>query len=119
MLAGLQEGLGPAWDQTVVLMATEFGRTVAANGTGGTDHGTGAVAMLVGGAVDGGRTVADWPGLSAAHLLDGRDLKPTLALDALITATCAESFALEPERLAPVLFPLGGKRPLVPRLLRS
>lgn len=119
MLAGLQEGLGPVWDQTVVLVATEFGRTVAANGTGGTDHGTGAMAMLVGGAVDGGRTVADWPGLSAANLLDGRDLKPTLALDALITVACAESFALEPDRLAPVLFPHGGKRPLVPRLLRS
>ena len=119
LLAGLQEGLGAVWEQTVVLVATEFGRTVAANGTGGTDHGTGAVAMLAGGSVDGGRTVADWPGLSAASLLDGRDLKPTLALDALITAACAESFALEPERLSPVLFPQGGKRPLVPRLLRS
>jgi uncharacterized protein (DUF1501 family) len=119
MLAGLQDGLGPVWDQTVVLVATEFGRTVAANGTGGTDHGTGAVAMLIGGAVEGGRTVADWPGLSSAHLLDGRDLKPTLALDALITAVCAESFALEPDRLAPALFPHGGKRPVVPRLLRS
>jgi uncharacterized protein (DUF1501 family) len=119
LLAGLQEGLGAVWEQTVVLVATEFGRTVAANGTGGTDHGTGAVAMLVGGAVGGGRTVADWPGLASAHLLDGRDLKPTLALDALITATCAESFALEPDRLAPVLFPHGGKRPVVPRLLRS
>lgn len=119
LLAGLQDGLGAVWDQTVVLVATEFGRTVAANGTGGTDHGTGAVAMLVGGAVDGGRTVADWPGLSAANLLDGRDLKPTLALDGLITAACAESFALEPQRLAPVLFPQGGKGPLVPRLLRS
>ena len=50
---------------------------------------------------------------------DGRDLKPTLALDALITAACAESFALEPDRLAPVLFPHSGKRPQVPRLLRS
>jgi uncharacterized protein (DUF1501 family) len=119
LLAGLQEGLGTAWEQTVVLVATEFGRTVAANGTGGTDHGTGAVAMLVGGAVDGGRTVADWPGLSNANLLDGRDLKPTLALDALITAACSESFALEAERLSAVLFPHGGKRQVVPRLLRS
>lgn len=119
MLAGLQEGLGPVWDQTVILVATEFGRTVAANGTGGTDHGTGAVAMLVGGAVDGGRTVADWPGLSSANLQDGRDLKPTLALDALITAACAEGFALEPARLSPVLFPHGGPRVKVPQLLRA
>lgn len=118
LLAGLQEGLGPVWEQTVVLVATEFGRTVAANGTGGTDHGTGAVAMLVGGAVDGGRVVADWPGLSGANLLEGRDLKPTLALDALITAVCAESFALEPGRLAPVLFPAGRSVQALPRLLR-
>lgn len=107
LLAGLHEGLGAAWDKTVILVATEFGRTVAANGTGGTDHGTGAVAMMVGGAVQGGRIVADWPGLANANLLDGRDLKPTLALDVLISAACAESFALEPDRLSPVMFPHG------------
>ncbi|RZL94788.1 MAG: DUF1501 domain-containing protein [Variovorax sp.] len=118
LLGGLHEGLGAVWDKTVILVATEFGRTVAANGTGGTDHGTGAVAMLVGGAVQGGRIVADWPGLEDANLLDGRDLKPTLALDSLIIAACAESFALEPERLSPVLFPGGPGKPLA-RQLRS
>ena len=118
LLAGLQEGLGAVWDRTVILVATEFGRTVAANGTGGTDHGTGAVAMMVGGAVQGGRIVSDWPGLASANLLDGRDLKPTLALDALVTAACAESFALEPDRLSTVLFPHGGRGKPVPRLLR-
>ena len=119
LLAGLQEGLGAAWDKTVILVTTEFGRTVAANGTGGTDHGTGAVAMMVGGAVQGGRIVADWPGLASANLLEGRDLKPTLALDALITAVCAESFALEPARLSQVLFPYGARNKPLPRLLRS
>lgn len=119
LLAGLHEGLGAAWDKTVILVATEFGRTVAANGTGGTDHGTGAVAMMVGGAVQGGRIVSDWPGLASANLLDGRDLKPTLALDALVTAACAESFAFEPERLATVLFPHGARAKPVPRLLRA
>lgn len=119
LLAGLHEGLGAAWEKTVILVATEFGRTVAANGTGGTDHGTGAVAMMVGGAVQGGRIVSDWPGLANANLLDGRDLKPTLALDALVTAACAESFALEPERLSPVLFPHGERGKSVPRLLRA
>ena len=118
LLAGLHEGLGAAWDKTVILVATEFGRTVAANGTGGTDHGTGAVAMMVGGAVQGGRIVADWPGLASANLLDGRDLKPTLALDALVTAACAESFALEPDRLSQVLFPYGARGRPLPRLLR-
>jgi len=118
LLGGLHEGLGAAWNDTVVLVATEFGRTVAANGTGGTDHGTGAVAMMLGGAVQGGRIVADWPGLAPANLLDGRDLKPTLALDALITAACAQSFALDPDRLAPVLFPQGVRGKALPRLLR-
>ncbi len=119
LLAGLHEGLGTTWNETVVLVATEFGRTVAANGTGGTDHGTGAAAMMLGGAVRGGRIVADWPGLGAANLLDGRDLKPTLALDALITAACAQSFALDPDRLAPVLFPQGARGKALPRLLRA
>ena len=75
MIAALHDGLGAAWANTVVLVATEFGRTVAANGTGGTDHGTGAVAMLLGGAVQGGRVVADWPGLDSAALYEGRDLQ--------------------------------------------
>lgn len=119
LIAGLQDGLGPVWGQTVILVATEFGRTVAANGTGGTDHGTGAVAMLVGGAVQGGRIMADWPGLAPANLQDGRDLKPTLALDALVAAACAESFALEPDRLARVLFPYGSIGKPVTKLLRT
>ena len=119
LLGGLHDGLGPVWSQTVIVVATEFGRTVAANGTGGTDHGTGAVAMLVGGAVQGGRIVADWPGLASANLQDGRDLKPTLALDALVAATCAESFGQDPERLARVLFPHGTPGKPMPRLLRA
>lgn len=119
LIAGLQDGFGPVWGQTVILVATEFGRTAAANGTGGTDHGTGAVAMLVGGAVQGGRIVADWPGLAPANLQDGRDLKPTLALDALISAVCAESFGLEPDRLAGVLFPYAPIGKHIPNLLRA
>ena len=119
LIAGLHDGLGAAWAQTVILVATEFGRTVAANGTGGTDHGTGAVAMLVGGAVLGGRIVTDWPGLAPASLLDGRDLNPTLALDALIATACAECFELEPDRLGRVLFPNSAIDTRLPRLLRT
>ena len=119
LIAGLQEGLGPVWAHTVVLVATEFGRTVAANGTGGTDHGTGAVAMLVGGAVQGGRTLADWPGLAPAALLDGRDLRPTMALDALVAAACSESFGVDPERLHRVLFPHGTPAKAFAKLLRT
>lgn len=63
-LSALKAGLGPVWGDTAVLLATEFGRTVAENGTRGTDHGTATAAYLIGGAVNGGRVVADWPGLS-------------------------------------------------------
>lgn len=118
MLAGLRDGLGAVWAETVVLVATEFGRTVAANGTGGTDHGTGAVAMMAGGAVQGGRLVADWPGLASGNLLEGRDLRPTLTLDSLIVAACAESFNLDPGKLAGVLFPHSPRGKPLQRLLR-
>ncbi|HZF79627.1 MAG TPA: DUF1501 domain-containing protein [Rubrivivax sp.] len=109
LIAGLQAGLGAAWSKTVIVVATEFGRTVAANGTGGTDHGTAGVAMLAGGAVRGGRVVADWPGLYGSNLHDGRDLKPTLALDTLISSTCAQTFQLDPDRTAKTLFPSAGR----------
>ena len=76
----LKESLGPLWAQTVVLAATEFGRTVAGNGTGGTDHGTASCALLAGGGVNGGRVYAQWPGLDATQLYQNRDLRPTLDL---------------------------------------
>jgi uncharacterized protein (DUF1501 family) len=113
LIDAMREGLGAAWDRTTILVATEFGRTAAANGTGGTDHGTASVAMLVGGAVAGGRVIADWPGLRPADLYEGRDLKPTLRLDDLIAGAAAEGLGLDPERVAATLFPQAGKiRPL-------
>jgi len=105
MVAALRDNLGPVWNQTIVLVATEFGRTAAANGTGGTDHGTASAAMLFGGAVKGGRVLADWPGLSQANLYEARDLKPTIALDAIIAGAAAESFGIDPARAARALFP--------------
>lgn len=104
LLAALRDGLGPVWASTTVLVATEFGRTAAVNGTGGTDHGTGSVAMLVGGAVKGGRILADWPGLAQNRLYDGRDLNPTTSLDAVIAGAAAESLGLDPEQTARTLF---------------
>ena len=75
--------------------------------------------MLVGGAVQGGRVIADWPGLAAASLHEGRDLKPTLPLDALMAAACAETFRIEPDRTARVLFPGAARSPAVQKLLRA
>ena len=105
MIGALQSGLGPLWSDTMVLVATEFGRTVAVNGTGGTDHGTGSSAMLLGGAVRGGRVLADWPGLSQTALFEGRDLKPTMQLDAFIGGAVAGLFGVEPARAMAALFP--------------
>ncbi|MBX3693309.1 DUF1501 domain-containing protein [Dokdonella sp.] len=113
LLAALRTGLGTAWGDTVVVVATEFGRTVAVNGTQGTDHGTASVAMLLGGAVNGGRVVTDWPGLDTASLHEGRDLKPTIELDAVLASAAAQTFGLDPGRVASVLFPAcKGLRPL-------
>ncbi len=119
MVGALQAGLGPVWDDTLVLVATEFGRTVAVNGTGGTDHGTGAAAMLFGGAVKGGRVVADWPGLATANLYEARDLKPTMQLDAFIGGAVAGHFGVEPARVMAALFPASGRTAAIEGLLRA
>jgi uncharacterized protein (DUF1501 family) len=105
MIGAIKAGLGAAWANTVILIATEFGRTVAVNGTGGTDHGTASAAMLIGGAVNGGRVIADWPGLRSSDQFEGRDLKPTIALEAVIASTLAGHFALDPVQTARVLYP--------------
>ena len=111
LVGALQVGLGAAWNDTLVVVATEFGRTVAVNGTGGTDHGTGSAAMFFGGALAGGGPVAggmvsaDWPGLSAANRLDGRDLKPTRSLESVIGAAIAHHYALDPARVMRSLYP--------------
>ena len=108
MIASLRTSLGPVWSDTLVVVATEFGRTAAVNGTGGTDHGTGSLAMLTGGTVLGGRIISDWPGLKPASLYENRDLKPTTSLDAVIGGAVAAHFALDPALAMPKLFPGSG-----------
>jgi uncharacterized protein (DUF1501 family) len=103
-LAGLKDGLGPAWKQTAVLVMTEFGRTVRANGTKGTDHGTASIALVLGGAVAGGRVLADWPGLSAGRLLENRDLQPTCDLRSVAKGLLAQHLGLRASALD-VVFP--------------
>jgi uncharacterized protein (DUF1501 family) len=112
LIAALKSGLGADWDDSLVIIATEFGRTVAANGTGGTDHGTASAAMLLGGAVKGGQVIADWPGLGTPALYEGRDLKPTMGLDRLIADSTAAHFGIDLPRASQVLFPemVAGKR---------
>lgn len=108
MIGALKTGLGPLWANTMVLVATEFGRTVAVNGTGGTDHGTASAALLLGGGVKGGRVLADWPGLAPASLYEGRDLRPTTNLDGFIAGAVAGHFGIDPARTVAALFPSAG-----------
>lgn len=119
MIAAMKAGLGADWTNTVVLVATEFGRTAAPNGTGGTDHGQASAAMLLGGAVGGGKVVADWPGLSQAALYEGRDLKPTMDLDALIAGALAQYYGLDPARVMAALFPESRRRAIAKPLIRT
>jgi len=104
-LSALKTGLGTEWANTLMIVATEFGRTARPNGTGGTDHGQASVSMLLGGAVAGGKVIADWPGLTQASLYEGRDLKPTTDLDSLIAGALAQHYAIEPARALSTLFP--------------
>jgi uncharacterized protein (DUF1501 family) len=97
--------LGPAWRKTVVALATEFGRTAHINGTSGTDHGTATVALLVGGALKGGRVIADWPGLKPADLYQNRDLKPTTDLRAVLKGALRDHLHAEEKALAQTVFP--------------
>jgi uncharacterized protein (DUF1501 family) len=96
----LREGLGNAWRQTAVLVVTEFGRTARVNGNIGTDHGTGGVAFLLGGAVQGGRVAADWPGLKPTNLFENRDLQPTADLRSVAKALLRDHLRLPPAAVA-------------------
>lgn len=104
-LQALKEALGPVWRNTVVLVATEFGRTAAINGTRGTDHGTGAAAFLLGGAVSGGRVIADWPGLSRSSLYENRDLMPTRDLRAVMKGVLRDHLGVATAALDSKVFP--------------
>jgi uncharacterized protein (DUF1501 family) len=103
--AAFESELGPLWKDTAIVAITEFGRTVHINGTIGTDHGTGTVAFLAGGAVAGGRMIADWPGLKSADLYEGRDLKPTTDLRAMLKGLLADQFGLSADALGKSVFP--------------
>lgn len=112
-LAALQRGLGLAWSQTAVLIITEFGRTAAVNGVGGTDHGAASSAVLTGGAVRPGAILGDWPGLAPTALFESRDLRPALDLRALFKGVLMEHFGLDQRTLATRVFPgTPGVRPL-------
>ncbi|MEQ1513642.1 MAG: DUF1501 domain-containing protein [Lysobacteraceae bacterium] len=104
-LRAIREGLGDEWSRTTVAVVTEFGRTVASNGSAGTDHGVGGVSLLAGGAVRGGRVGGDWPGLSTGALLEGRDLRPTTDMRALFKGVLVNHLAVPETALETRIFP--------------
>jgi uncharacterized protein (DUF1501 family) len=117
-LQTLRDELGDTWSKTIVAVVTEFGRTVAVNGTRGTDHGTGSAAIIVGGAVNGGRVVADWPGLGKSDLYDGRDLQPTTDMRGLFKGILADHFDLPDNLLNTEVFPDSTAAPVMQDLIR-
>jgi uncharacterized protein (DUF1501 family) len=104
-LAAIETNLAAVWRETAVAVITEFGRTARINGSNGTDHGTGTVALLVGGALKGGRVLADWPGLKSAQLHEGRDLKATIDLRAVLKGLLRDHLRVEEAALAQSVFP--------------
>ena len=104
-LAALHEGLGTRWKDTAVVAVTEFGRTVGANGTGGTDHGTATAGFLLGGAVSGGRVLADWPGLAPGALYQSRDLASTMDVRSVLKAVLGEHLGCTSADLEDRIFP--------------
>jgi uncharacterized protein (DUF1501 family) len=104
-LAAIEKEMGPAWRETVVTVVTEFGRTARINGTEGTDHGTATVALLAGGALKGGRVIADWPGLKEASLYEGRDLRPTTDVRAVLKGVLRDHLRVPEAALATRVFP--------------
>ena len=118
-IAAIETGMGAAWRETAVAVVTEFGRTARINGTDGTDHGTATLALLAGGAVKGGRVVADWPGLGDASLYEGRDLKPTIDLRAVLKGVLKDHLRLDDDALANRVFPGSRLAKPMPGLMAS
>jgi uncharacterized protein (DUF1501 family) len=104
-IAAIETNMGKSWHETVVVLVTEFGRTARLNGTDGTDHGTATVALLAGGALKGGRVIADWPGIKDADLLEKRDLKPTTDLRAVLKGLLRDHLRADERSLETAVFP--------------
>jgi len=113
VLDGLNTGLGAGWADTMVLVVTEFGRTARVNGTGGSDHGTGSSALVLGGGLKRGGIIGDWPGLTDAALYENRDVRPSLDLRSLFKGALVDHMGLDPRALETTVFPDSASAPPV------
>lgn len=110
LIGGIRTGLGPQWSQTVLVVATEFGRTARANGTQGTDHGTASSLLLAGGALKAGGPIGDWPTLADNRLFENRDLAPTLDVRSVFKGVLRDHLASTGLRWLPASSPTAGQR---------
>lgn len=118
VMVTLRSGMEPVWDRSVIAVVTEFGRTVRPNGAGGTDHGTAGVALLAGGAVQGGRILGDWPGLRDDRLYEGRDLAPTTDMRALLKGLMTDHLRISAGEIDRHVFPDGSRIRAMSDLIR-
>lgn len=115
----LRASMQGVWDRTLIAVVTEFGRTARPNGNGGTDHGTAGVALLAGGALEGGRVLGDWPGLRDDRLYEGRDLAPTTDMRALLKGVLASHLGLSSAEIDKYVFPEAKGVRALPDLIRA
>ena len=118
-IAQFRQELGPLWRDTAIAVVTEFGRTIRVNGTRGTDHGTATAMLLVGGAIDGGRVRADWPGLRTNDQFAGRDLRPTTDLRSVFKGVLRDHLKLPDTFLDRSVFPDSGTAKPLDNLIRG
>jgi len=115
-ISGLKTALGANWKKTAIVACGEFGRTARMNGSGGTDHGSGGLALLAGGAVAGGKVLGEWPGLGEGNLYEDRDLKPTEDIRRYIAWLAAGLYCVPQDKFTSEIFPgvdMGQKLTLV------
>ena len=104
IIAGYKEGLGDAWDRSIILTLTEFGRTVLENGTQGTEHGYGTAGLLAGGAISKSRVISNWPGLAKNEQFEQRDLMSTIDYRSVCAACIENALGLDHDLIAEKVF---------------
>ena len=112
IIAGYKDGLGDAWDRSIILTLTEFGRTVSENGTRGSDHGYGSAGLLAGGAITKSNIISQWPGLSKSEQFEQRDVMSTIDYRSVCAACIEKSLGLDHDLIAEKVF----FTPKLPRL---
>ena len=115
IIAGYKEGLGDAWDRSIILTLTEFGRTVLENGTQGTEHGYGTAGLLAGGAISKSRVISNWPGLAKNEQFEQRDLMSTIDYRSVCAACIENALGLDHDLIAEKVF----FTPKLPRVYKN